>query len=76
MIGEYAAAARHLEQAFATHARLDARPWTALTRHALALALDAGGNYRDRDVARDHREEAAGLATACGLRPLDEMFTT
>jgi DNA-binding SARP family transcriptional activator len=68
--GDLADAERYLMPALSRHAEMQARPWVALTQHALADVLDARGRSSDRDWVTALRSEARWLANSLSLRPL------
>ena len=67
--GDLADAERYLMPALSRHAEMQARPWVALTQHALADVLDARGRSSDRDWVTALRSEARWLANSLSLRP-------
>lgn len=66
--GDLADAERYLMPALSRHAEMQARPWVALTQHALADVLDARGRSSDRDWVTALRSEARWLANSLSLR--------
>ena len=68
--GDLADAERYLMPALSQHAEMQARPWVALTQHALADVLDARGRSSDRDWVAALRSEVRWMAGDLGLRPL------
>jgi hypothetical protein len=66
-LGDWDAAEGHLVMAVESHRRLGAEPWVALSQHALAGVLRAGGAA---DRAAAPAAEAARTAASLGLRPL------
>lgn len=68
--GEWADAERHLLSALRVHNAWRARPWVALTQHALADVLVARGRPSDREWIAGLRAEAAWLTSTLGLRAL------
>ncbi len=68
--GEWADAERHLLSALRVHSAWRARPWVALTQHALADVLDARGRPSDREWVAGLRAEAAWVTSTLGLRTL------
>jgi DNA-binding SARP family transcriptional activator len=65
----WADAEAHLTTALRQLAGMRARPWIALTQHALAEALEARGRSSDRDWVMALRTEATQLTRELGLRP-------
>jgi DNA-binding SARP family transcriptional activator/tetratricopeptide (TPR) repeat protein len=61
-------AERHLRAAHASHQRLRARPWNALTQRARADMLRRRGRPGDHDLARRMDDRAGATATALGMR--------
>jgi hypothetical protein len=68
--GDLADAERYLMPALSQHAEMQARPWVALTQHALADVLAARGRASDRDWVNALRSEVRWMAADLGLRPL------
>lgn len=67
--GDWAEAERHLTAALRVLAERGARPWIALTQHALAGTLEARGRPGDRRWVAALRAEAHWSATRLGLNP-------
>ena len=65
--GDLADAERYLMPALSRHAEMQARPWVALTQHALADVLDARGRSSDRDWVEALRSEVRWMAADLGL---------
>jgi hypothetical protein len=65
--GDLADAERYLMPALGRHTEMQARPWMALTQHALADVLDARGRSSDRDWIAALRAEVRWMATTLGL---------
>jgi hypothetical protein len=68
--GDLGDAERHLMSALSHHSALQARPWVALTQHALADVLEARDRSSDRDWVVALRSEARWVADNLGMRPL------
>ena len=67
VVGDLAEAERHLMPALSRHAEMQARPWVALTQHALADVLDARGRASDREWVTALRAEVQWIAADLGL---------
>jgi len=70
LTGDLAEAERHLTSALSHHTAAQARPWVALSKHALAGVLEGRGRSSDRDWIDGLRSEAAWVAERLGMRPL------
>jgi hypothetical protein len=70
LTGDLADAERHLTSALSHHTAAQARPWVALSKHALAGVLEARGRSSDRDWIDGLRSEASWVAERLGMRPL------
>jgi class 3 adenylate cyclase/tetratricopeptide (TPR) repeat protein len=68
-------AARHFEDALASNARMDARPFLARTQEQYANMLLARGNSGDRDRAASLLYEACDSARNLGMRALERRLT-
>jgi DNA-binding SARP family transcriptional activator len=70
LTGDLAEAERHLTAALSHHTSAQARPWVALSQHALAGVLEERGRASDRDWIAGLRSEAAWVAERLGMRRL------
>jgi hypothetical protein len=70
LTGDLAEAERHLTSALSHHTAAGARPWVALSKHALAGVLEERGRSSDRDWIDGLRSEATWVADRLGMRPL------
>jgi hypothetical protein len=66
--GRFGEADRHLRRAVAAHQRLGARPWVALSQHALAGVLRRRGRPGDHGEADAAATAASQAAAALGVR--------
>lgn len=66
-MADWDAAAGHFEDAMATNAAIDARPWLASTQHDYARMLLARDGTGDRERARQLGAAAEALAAELGM---------
>ncbi|WP_239679387.1 ATP-binding protein [Natronosporangium hydrolyticum] len=69
VLGDWAAAERHLTAALATLSRRRARPWAALAQLSLAQAMRARGRAGDQSWARALANEARETLDSVGICP-------
>jgi len=74
-VGDWAAAARHFEDALAVHRRMGAHPWVAHTQRDYAEMLLARSEGDDRARARSLLDDALSAAHVLGMPALLEKAT-
>jgi hypothetical protein len=73
-LGNTNRAIAHLRAAVDFNEQLMARPWTARSKHDLALALDRRGTATDGEQAADLRHAALSISQALGMPALTEQL--